>query len=141
MFHVTCEDGAAPERYARRWVAVVQSQSQSVGSSYNYIHYALPLSPTNHMRTDQHPYYGFYKQQIDAAKGPTFGARFTLSTGGQSPVPGSVCNDMIIDLDTKHGVARFVSFYDHISAQERRVCAFMPHRAKQGIFQKTTLNC
>ena len=49
---------------------------------------------------------------------------------------------MMIDLDAKHGVARFISFYDHISARDRidrTLCAFTPHKAKQGLFQKAVI--
>jgi hypothetical protein len=137
IFHVTCEGGAAPERYSRRWVAEVLSQSENRSGGFgctNYCHCAYPIPPAAHQCFGQKSR-GLYGQQVDAAKGPTFGARFTITNGHQQVVPGSVCNDMMIDLDAKHGVARFVSFYDHISAEERRLCAFTPHNAKPGLFQ------
>ena len=49
-----------------------------------------------------------------------------------TPIAESLCNDMVIDLDSRHGVARFISFYNDIDGQ--RGHAFTPHTAKNSCF-------
>ncbi len=49
-----------------------------------------------------------------------------------TPIAESLCNDMVINLDSRHGVARFISFYNDIDGQPGR--AFTPHTAKNSCF-------
>ncbi len=48
------------------------------------------------------------------------------------PIIESLCNDMVINLDSRHGVARFISFYNDIDG--RRDNAFTPHTVKKAFF-------
>ena len=75
---------------------------------------------------------------IDASKGPTFGARH-LMMYGSSPIIESLCNDMVINLDSRHGVARFISFYNDIDGRTDN--AFTPHTAKNSCFSVKFVHC
>jgi hypothetical protein len=49
---------------------------------------------------------------------------------GASPITESLCNDMIINLDSRHGVAGFISFYNDIDDKH----VFTPHTIRKPFF-------
>jgi hypothetical protein len=134
IFHVTCENGAAPQRYSRRWSSSCMSQQQD---SYNTAWFSQPVEPFHDANGScaDNCKAGLYNthcpRKIDASKGPTFGARH-LMMYGSTPIAESLCNDMIINLDSRHGVARFISFYNDVDG--RRGHAFTPHPVKKHFF-------
>jgi hypothetical protein len=118
IFHVTCPNGAAPQRYSRRWSSLASSQQRD---HHNTDHFSYPMEPFSDNAS--HP------RVIDASIGPTFGARHELMFGS-SPIKESLCNDMIINLDSRHGVSHFISFYNNIDDKH----VFTPHTIKKPFF-------
>ena len=123
IFHVTCPNGAAPQRYSRRWSSSVSSfQRDRLNTGY----FSNPEEPfqkaVGHYCADDYQASDPRPRVIDASNGPTFGARHVLMFGA-SPIKESLCNDMMINLDSRHGVAGFISFYNDIDANH----AFTPH--------------
>jgi hypothetical protein len=132
IFHATCKNGAAPQRYSRRWGSVC---SYFQRDSYNQVYYSHPVEPFGNSQgghcADDYRASDPRPREINATNGPTFGARHVMMYD-TSPIPESLCNDLVINLDSRHGIARFISFYNDIDGLTDY--AFTPHTVKNFLF-------
>ncbi len=132
IFHATCENGTAPQRYSRRWSSSCMSQQQDSHNTHWFSQPVEPFRDGNGLCADRYTASDSHPKEIDASNGPAFGARHVMMYSGSSPITESLCNDMVINLDSRHGVARFISFYNDIDGQPYN--AFTPHTVTKPFF-------